>query len=930
MRPSHKRRFILLPLLISALITSLALAMPGRAQQPPTITINRVNDSNFPTLQLLVTVTDAQNVPVSGLTKDDFSAQLNTEATEVVSVEEIVSSDAPVSVVLVLDSSESMLSTPLDNTKAAANILLDNLRAGDEVALIDFDTTVRVVQDFTTDLNAVRQALGQLRANGKTALYDATYAGVEQALKSNTPRRFVVLLTDGNEYGGLSKNSAAAGIDLAVANNVQFFVVGLGYDLSEIYLKELGTNTRGQTYLLPTSDKLSSIFDFVANYLRSQYIVTLVPKIEPDGTQYDLTLSARGGSTTYAYAAPDLYPTPTLRDVPTQPISEPVSLALNVTAPRQIDQINVTMDGQPFKLTNQKISSNNQTATGQIEIDPYTLPPGGHSLTVEVLDKQGGKRAIKAEIEIAELPILFSLTGLKDGDFLRTASNTLTVAVAKTQAPIESVTLTADGKEIGALAQAPYEFKLDNLVLGPGEHTLVLNVRNAAGTTTQQTFRVMVDPALFITPTNTPTRTPTYTRTPTNTPTDTPTKTNTATHTSTPTHTFTKTSTATKTPIPPTATETASDTPVPPTNTITNTPVPPTATETASNTPIPPTSTATNTAAPPTATAVSPSFSVTGIKIAETVKDANRRITVTLTDPDQLAIETVVVKVDNREISRFTTEPYQVTVSMVILGAGDHVLEVTATNIAGKQTTETIPFIVDSSLFVTVTAEPPTEVANVIEATATEPPSATPVPPTATNTTTNTAVPSATETASATFTPTITASPTITNTATITATATTTYTATPFLPMFKISGITEGERVTDSSREVVVTPDGDQPAFDKVIFAIDGVEALTDSNSPFSYTFDPQQLTVGEHTITVIVSNAVGGSAERSVKFSVLNPTAEVTAAATENSAGTSGSTSNPAGGTDWQPIACGASILVLLIIALWFWLRRRRQPTSQ
>ena len=112
-----------------------------------------------------------------------------------------------------------MLGKPLEDAKGAALAFLDNLAPGDEVALIDFDSTVKLAQPFTTDLDAVRAAIDGLVADGGTALYDAAYTAAEVAAGPTPP---VVFLTDGNEW---RPERTSAGAD-ANEQNIQFYTFG--------------------------------------------------------------------------------------------------------------------------------------------------------------------------------------------------------------------------------------------------------------------------------------------------------------------------------------------------------------------------------------------------------------------------------------------------------------------------------------------------------------------------------------------------------------------------------------------------------------------------------------------------------------------------------------------------------------------------------
>ena len=194
-RKINMRKYSLLPLVLVLLL----LVSSGSAQQATSIEINSVNEDNFPQLELLVNVQDDFGTPILNLTAEDFVVLLDNDFGTVVSVENITDNNLSISVVLVIDTSESMIGTPLDDTKAAALAFVDRLADGDEIAILDFDSDIVIAQDFTTDHDAARTAIDGLEAGGRTALYDANFSGAELASSTDNPRRFVIFLTDGNE-----------------------------------------------------------------------------------------------------------------------------------------------------------------------------------------------------------------------------------------------------------------------------------------------------------------------------------------------------------------------------------------------------------------------------------------------------------------------------------------------------------------------------------------------------------------------------------------------------------------------------------------------------------------------------------------------------------------------------------------------------------
>ena len=551
-------------------------AQEGPGGEPARMEIGGINREAFPELTLLVNVWDAFDIPVPDLTAEDFSITVDGTPVSILSVENVTGDELPISVVLVMDTSESMLGQPLEDAHQAAQAFLDNLAPGDEVALIDFDSTAKLAQDFTTDLDAVRAAIDGLTADGATALWDAAYTAADTASQANTPRRFVVFLTDGNNYGGLSTHFAEDALTLAQGQNIQFYTFGLGYGLDPNYLQQLADGTRGRALLYPSSDALAEAYSYLASYLRTQYVIRVSTDLEPDGAAYTVEATAGEASAEGSFDAPDLYPQLTIEGLPEGAFEEPVTVTLEVNTPRGLGTQALLIDGEPVDASFEAFVENSLQAS--ITLDPFDFEPGvEHTLTFQATDAEGGSRETSASFTVADLPPEITISGLDDGDFISQGSVNVTVEVDRAQQPVSAVVARVDGEEVAHVEAAPFDLALDLLPFGPGQHTLEIGVIDPSGETTfERTFTL--DPALFVTPTATPTNTPTATPSPTpsDTPTLTSTPTNTPTLTSTPSHTPTDTPTLTNTPSP--------------TATLTLTP-------TATNTPRP-TSTATVTAAP--------------------------------------------------------------------------------------------------------------------------------------------------------------------------------------------------------------------------------------------------------------------------------------------------------------------------------------------
>lgn len=903
-----------------------ALALPVIAQTGNEISVNTINDDDFPQLQLLLTVTDDQDKPVLGLTEPDFEVLFDGEPVQIVSVEEIRNADLGVSVVLVLDSSESMYSRPLEDTKTAANVLIDSLRPQDELAIVNFDSTVQVIQDFSNDFEAARGVIAGLTADGETALYEATYRGVEQALTTDNPRRVVIVVTDGHEYGDNSTVDAQAAVTLAVENNVPMYPVGFGY-VYEPYLRGLAENTEGQAFILPDSERLPEIFDFIANYLRSQYIVTVEPAVEPDGGSYEVAVRiGEGQSAPYAYTTPDLYPTVTLGEVPAEAISSPVEVAVNATASRGISDVTTSIDGAVVEPVTGEGSAT--TFSANVLLDPYALTPGDHTLSANAVDMQGGSRSVEAGFVVASLPVEFS-ADLPADTVISEATRDVTVDVTQSQGAVDSVAFSVDGGDPTVVNAAPYTYTIDSLALGEGPHTLDITTSTAFGITTTQSFGFSIDPILFVTPTAIPTNTPV----------------------------------PTETPVPPTATE------VPPTET----PVPPTATE------VPPT----ETPVPPTATEVPPtempeptdvpapySFTISGLEAGAILTEPT---TVTVeAGADEPAIKSVGFAVDGETTAEVSAAPFTFTLDPADFDAGDYELGILVTGENDNTGSQTVPFTIPmESAMVSTPTETEAEATEATEPQATESAPTETEEPAATDTsapygfTVNGLEPGAVlsdptttvdvepdadqpDVDSITFTLngdaadeldaepftfemdnvalgngehelgiTVNGADGTSGTQAIPFTVAIEPTDMPPAPVeFEVSGLQAGDVLDVPSTTVDVLPADDQ-AVASVTFTLDGEEVETVTEPPYQITLDNLALGAGDHELGITVEREDGETGTETLGFSIADSLFEDTTPPTAIGEGTS--TRN-----DLLLIG-GGLLLFLLLLAVWL-LRRRNQ----
>ncbi len=308
-----KARWVILVLLLLLLFGS---AMPVGAQGVVNLSIDDLHLGEFPRAEVLVTVRDANGVPIVDLGADRF--EIVEDGVASFSPSEVstdVNPDAVISVIMVIDISGSMEGEPIDGAIRAANALLDQLSSQDRAAIIAFADEIKsldpdVLEEgkelgFTVDKNAVRNVVNFLdtKIGWDTPLYDAIYKGVKMTASEPAGKRAVIVMTDGrderdNDQGVPVPDAGSLStpddpINEANRHNIPIFsvgLVGLGGKIDTRYLNRLAERTGGQYLEAPQPDELPPLFQNVVNQLKTQYILGYDSSLEPDAENHSLTV----------------------------------------------------------------------------------------------------------------------------------------------------------------------------------------------------------------------------------------------------------------------------------------------------------------------------------------------------------------------------------------------------------------------------------------------------------------------------------------------------------------------------------------------------------------------------------------------------------------------------------------------------------------
>jgi Ca-activated chloride channel family protein len=295
--------------LLLLLLVLLLPALPAHAQSEPDTQIGYVDTTNYPEITVYVRVNGTDGQPVAGLTAGDFKL---TEDGQPVTISGFKGGGAgAISTVLVIDRSGSMSEEDkLEGAKAAARAFIDQMRQGDQTAVIAFSDRPELEQPFTGDLSRLERSIRSLRADGSTALYDSLISGVE-TLKGAKGRLALLLLTDGRDCWQMpcDQQASRASLDEAIAAasqaGIAVQVIGLGdrdtddasSGIDEGVLKQIADATGGAYFYAPDGDELARLYRQLSADMQQEYALTYhSPRPFYDGTRRDIEVSVGGAA----------------------------------------------------------------------------------------------------------------------------------------------------------------------------------------------------------------------------------------------------------------------------------------------------------------------------------------------------------------------------------------------------------------------------------------------------------------------------------------------------------------------------------------------------------------------------------------------------------------------------------------------------------
>jgi outer membrane protein OmpA-like peptidoglycan-associated protein len=239
--------------------------------------------------KVLLSVSDASNNPMLGLTSSDFVVTMGGRTAKITSVQPIAESlDVPRNIVLVLDNSYSMRERDaIKPLLAGVDELLKIVRPIDQVQIVVFTEEEKInmggrnlhVRIFKSNQPIeLKNFVANVYRDGitsTTVLYEGILAGLEliRTMPENEPR-FMVVFSDGEDLNSAYKRDDVLKATEGLARFNAYAIDYMPVTTTDKFLTTFAERNHGQIWKATSKTNLVPIFQSVASKMQYYYVVS--------------------------------------------------------------------------------------------------------------------------------------------------------------------------------------------------------------------------------------------------------------------------------------------------------------------------------------------------------------------------------------------------------------------------------------------------------------------------------------------------------------------------------------------------------------------------------------------------------------------------------------------------------------------------------
>ena len=215
----------------------------------------------------------------------------------------VPATDQPLTVILLIDYSESMLDELPVVKEAARQFGKTLLRPQDRIAVVGFNQRAFWLTPFTNNFDAAAASVDRVKPIGETHLYD-TVIEMLYELQKQPGRRALVVLTDGVDQGSkftldnVVHYARYAGVPIyPIIKNRRLTTLmrfGVGR-LESRRLDQIARDTGASYFIIQKERELPAVYARIAAELRQQYQIAFYSDVSTADQWHALSIEDRGG-----------------------------------------------------------------------------------------------------------------------------------------------------------------------------------------------------------------------------------------------------------------------------------------------------------------------------------------------------------------------------------------------------------------------------------------------------------------------------------------------------------------------------------------------------------------------------------------------------------------------------------------------------------
>jgi Ca-activated chloride channel homolog len=247
---------------------------------------------------ITATVRDQDGRLVTGLSREAFEIYEDGVRQEIT---QFTNERVPVSLVVLLDMSDSMYGRRLDDARTAVSTFLtDLLDPGDEFLVVAFNHQPYFLSWWTRERHRLTAMLEPIRPTGGTAVYDAVMAAIPQFTVRGNQRAALVLISDGADTAsdatlrdvrrGLFRTDAFAYAIAIDSPDRQ----AINSRVNPVALQEITDTSGGRTEVVHGTEDMLPAISRIAEELNSQYLLGYTSARGADGGFHSIRVRVPG------------------------------------------------------------------------------------------------------------------------------------------------------------------------------------------------------------------------------------------------------------------------------------------------------------------------------------------------------------------------------------------------------------------------------------------------------------------------------------------------------------------------------------------------------------------------------------------------------------------------------------------------------------